>query len=459
MQNSFDQISETKVKPEPRDSLDSLRETVFDLPLLPQVKVLEMFGCLDGSLQDTIDALLNRTNFVETCLADIVAEVAASITHGRTIYGRTTSRKAEREKPLPKPGTPGEVFKRSSDIQFLEQSINILYLLAYYQGRQPVGVGPQKDLAKRILREVKFVRLVYEDVIDRFLAATKGYVDMARRATEAHNSMHTARLKTEMASWASCYSDFHDQMQAIEDEVKVDRAYLYHLCLLVKTNRDRQARIRDTIHMPYLRIVYKEAKRHATNTEQTLDNFQNGSVGLSRAISCYNLDRNVSFSSYSHWWIRQSILFSIKDSSNFVKLPVTTWQSYTSIEKKRAKIASRDGDGSMEALARATGHTEAKLEEIYGAVRSSHVHSLDYEVDETGKMMLIDVIPDDAAEQRESFRGVREDIDRRLKRLLPEQRWALVLHYGMVGRLDQTDLDPIEISRERIRQRIAAAGA
>lgn len=447
---------------EGRDLSEIIREKIFNLPLLPQPQVRELFDTLDASLQYSINILLAKSNFVETYLSDVVSEVAASMTHGRTIYGGTSKRKKGEDRelePEPEKGTPESVYKRQSDIVFLEQSINILHLLAHYQECDLSEAHHFKDVARDVLREIKFVRLVYEEVIERFLLLTKPYVAIAQMAVDEHNDMHDARQKRAVINHAIAFSDLHDQMEEIEEEVQVDRAYLYHLCLFIKKKEGEQRLIRDKIYKPYLRIVYKEAKRHATNAQQTLDNFQNGSTGLHRAISCYNLDKNVSFSSYSHWWVRQAILFSIKDTSNFVKLPVTTWQTYSSVEKKRAVVLAKTGDASLEVLAKETGHSVAKLKEMYESVRASHVHSLDYEVDETGKMLLIDVIPDADHEERERIEEIDSDVEARLATLAEDERWVLRLHYGMFGKLEQGEsLTARDIMQAKIRQRIASVG-
>jgi RNA polymerase sigma factor (sigma-70 family) len=187
-----------------------------------------------------------------------------------------------------------------------------------------------------------------------------------------------------------------------------------------------------------------------------LDNLQNGAQGLLRGISCYNVNKKVSFSSYAHWWIRQAILFHIKESSNFMKLPVTTWQTFTSVEKKRAALVSQTGDDDLESLADETGHPIEKLKNVYECVRSSHVHSLDYEVDDTGKMMLIDVIADPSVEERERSNAIHEDVRERLAGLPAEHRFYLILHYGIVDMLqDSGQLTVRDVMRERVRQRLA----
>lgn len=429
-----------------KESLEAIRDEIFSLPLLPQKQALELFGLLDESLQTSINLLLDRSTYVERYLSEVIAEVAASVTHGRTIYESTANRGEDKELP--------GVFKKSADVRFLEQSIDVIHMLAAYRP----GAPSLKEHTRRQLREIRFARLVYEEALDRFMQQTERYGDFAVRAARLHNRMHNPKRRDSAAKLMDQYSELHDQMQLIEEAVGVEREYLYHACLTVQRQHRRQQKLRDIIYKPYLRIVYKEARKHATNTQQVLDNLQNGAQGLLRGISCYNVHKKVSFSSYAHWWIRQAILFHIKESSNFLKLPVTTWQTFTSVEKKRAALASQTGDDDLESLADETGHPIEKLKHVYESVRSSHVHSLDYEVDESGKMMLIDVIADPAEEEREHDRSVQDEVRDRLARLAPEHRFFMLLFHGVVDLLsDRDELTVRDVLRERVRQQLAGA--
>lgn len=429
-----------------KESLEAIRDEIFSLPLLPQKQALELFALLDESLQTSINLLLERSHYVERYLAEVIAEVAASVTHGRTIYESIANRGQDKELP--------GVFKKPADVRFLEQSVDVIHMLAAYRNDN-VSL---KDHTRQQLREIRFARLVYEEALDRFMQTTERYDEYAVRSARVHNRLHNPARRDSTAKLMNRYTELHDLMQQIEEAVGVERRYLYHACLAVQRQHRRQQKLRDIIYKPYLRIVYKEARKHATNTQQVLDNLQNGAQGLLRGISCYNVHKKVSFSSYAHWWIRQAILFHIKESSNFLKLPVTTWQTFTSVEKKRAALASQTGDDDLESLADETGHPVEKLKHVYESVRSSHVHSLDYEVDETGKMMLIDVIADPSVEERERDEAVRDDVKDRLARLPPEQRFFMLLHHGVVDLLsDRGELTVRDVLRERVRQQLAGA--
>ena len=429
-----------------KESLEAIRDEIFSLPLLPQKQALDLFSLLDASLRTSIDLLLDCSEYVERYLAEVVSEVAASVTHGRTIYESIANRGDDTE-------VTG-VFKKSADITFLEQSVDIIHMLAAYGDDN----ASMKQHTRRQLNQIRFARLVYEEALDRFMEQTQHYCGYAIKSTRIHNRLHNPKRRDSTAKLMDRYAGLHESMSKIEEAVGVDRQYLYHACLSIQRQHRRQQKIRDIIYKPYLRIVYKEARKHATNTQQVLDNLQNGAQGLLRGISCYNVQKKVSFSSYAHWWIRQAILFHIKESSNFMKLPVTTWQTFTSVEKKRAAMASQTGDDDIESLADETGHPVEKLKHVYESVRSSHVHSLDYEVDETGKMMLIDVIADPKVQEREHDEAVQNDVRERLSRLPPEQRFFILLSYGVVDLLsDRGELTVRDVLRERVRQQLAGA--
>lgn len=430
------------------EAIEAIRTEIFSLPLLPQKQAVDLFIRLDRSLQQSIHLLLDHTNFVEQYLSNVIAEVAGSVTHGRTIYETQSNRGQE-------PPSSCKVFKKRSDLRFLEQAIHIIRMLAAYD--RP-NILPYKQHTKQVLGQIRFARLVYEDVLRAFQTATVGYGVLASTAAQVHAEMHKTRRKKSISRQHDRYAELHDSMLSTEQMVGVDRAYLYHVCVTIDRQYQFQLRLRDAIYGPYLRIVYKEARKHATNTQQILDNVQNGSQGLLRAISCYNLEKGVSFSSYAHWWIRQAILFHIKESSNFMKLPVTTWQTFTSIEKHRSRIAVQTGDDTIESLANETGHTVEKLKNVYESVRSSHVHSLDYEVDDTGKLLLIDVIPDQQAEENERRQSIEDDIRTRLDRLPEVDRFIMLLHYGITDLLrDHAPLTMRDVLIERVRQRLAAS--
>jgi RNA polymerase primary sigma factor len=70
-----------------------------------------------------------------------------------------------------------------------------------------------------------------------------------------------------------------------------------------------------------LRLVVKIAKRYMTPEWELSDLIQEGNIGLLKAIEKFDYKRNVRFSTYASWWIKQSIIRSISNKRRLIRLP------------------------------------------------------------------------------------------------------------------------------------------
>jgi len=70
-----------------------------------------------------------------------------------------------------------------------------------------------------------------------------------------------------------------------------------------------------------LRLVVKIARAFATPEMPLLDLIQEGNVGLIKAAEKYDGERNVRFSTYASWWIKQAITRSLVNSRRAIRLP------------------------------------------------------------------------------------------------------------------------------------------
>lgn len=70
-----------------------------------------------------------------------------------------------------------------------------------------------------------------------------------------------------------------------------------------------------------LRLVIKIAKAYRTTGMPLMDLIQEGNIGLIKAAERYDGARNVRFSTYATWWIRQSIMRALVNTGRAIRLP------------------------------------------------------------------------------------------------------------------------------------------
>ncbi|MDR1972543.1 MAG: RNA polymerase sigma factor RpoD/SigA [Treponema sp.] len=70
-----------------------------------------------------------------------------------------------------------------------------------------------------------------------------------------------------------------------------------------------------------LRLVIKIARSYECSGVQLMDLIQEGNLGLIRAVEKYDYSRNIRFSTYATWWIRQAISRYISNKQRVIRLP------------------------------------------------------------------------------------------------------------------------------------------
>jgi RNA polymerase primary sigma factor len=70
-----------------------------------------------------------------------------------------------------------------------------------------------------------------------------------------------------------------------------------------------------------LRLVIKIARAYLVSDVSLMDLIQEGNIGLLRAAEKYDYEKNVRFSTYAAWWIRQSITRFLSNNRRTIRLP------------------------------------------------------------------------------------------------------------------------------------------
>lgn len=92
-----------------------------------------------------------------------------------------------------------------------------------------------------------------------------------------------------------------------------------------------------------LRLVAHFVRPYQDNGLPLLDLIQEGNLGLMRAVERFDYRRGWRFATYASWWIRQSAMRAIADTSRVIRVPVHMHEAYLRIERARALLEKELG--------------------------------------------------------------------------------------------------------------------
>jgi RNA polymerase primary sigma factor len=218
----------------------------------------------------------------------------------------------------------------------------------------------------------------------------------------------------------------------------------------------RKERLRNAIIEANLRLVVSIAKKYFHQNLNFLDLIQEGNLGLMRAVDKFDYRREIKFSTYATWWIRQSIMRAIFTQGKTVRVPEhlsLTAQKLSRIRKQLEEKFSREP--SLEEIAKAI---DMPVSKALAAIRSAQSSvSLDSTTGPT-ELQRINLLADDTRPDPAEL-TISKDLQRKCHALLgnlsEREREILRLRYGFGDQGEQT-LEEVgkkfTLTRERIRQ-------
>ena len=182
-----------------------------------------------------------------------------------------------------------------------------------------------------------------------------------------------------------------------------------------------------------LRLVVKISKAYVTSDVNFLDVIQEGNLGLIKAAEKYDHKKNVRFSTYAAWWIKQSIVRALSKKRRTIRLPHRKEELLKNIQKTYYLLNQELS--RKPSIAEIAHDLNEDPEDVASLVNSAgSVFSLDSTFDDDSGT-LMDLYEDQSYNPDNELmkKSFREETMKFLEHLLEKEKQILLYRFSFYG--------------------------
>lgn len=262
-------------------------------------------------------------------------------------------------------------------------------------------------------------------------------------------------------SQSHSFSYIADPIQLYRNEIQKFPT-LSHKDTISLVNRIRAGDIKAREYMINcnLKFAFMIATKYMRTGVPLLDLIQQANIGLMTAVDKYNPNRGTKFTSYAVFWVKQSIMFYIKDNMRIVKTPACVFSDLNRVSKvKQLYYAEHLKYPTDTEIATLTGLSISRVK--YLKDMDFDIVSTEEQPNESMPGTVQGIISSiDADEQNKGLylEDCKEQIRRFLLKLPERERLVIEMRFGLNTDDDEQIKSLSEIgvilglSKERVRQ-------
>ncbi len=213
---------------------------------------------------------------------------------------------------------------------------------------------------------------------------------------------------------------------------------------------DEEARKR--LILSNLKLVIAIAKSYSSYGVPFLDLVEEGNLGLIKAVSRFDPEKGFRFSTYSSWWIKQSIVRAISEFSRTIRIPIHVFHTMKSYVRMEKDIQDMSVGEKASELGISTKRVKM-IEDLIHSIRALDVAS---SLDSYSRLKSNDEIPDNTDMESIILQQIEhEELGQLLDRLSEREKLIIRVRYGLSDGEPHTLAETgkvINVSRERVRQ-------